>query len=198
MQIKLFGINANTIADAIANIILFFIEGKVKNISLTKNDILKFYYEIKLYMDKHDVFSIIDEESFLRFIKSVLDSTEEIFEEQKKVDPQFVDKFLKKYAGMWKIYAAVNDFFDANDIAALMNSDMSKKIQESINQKMIEDEELLNYKVKRDVDEAIKVYDKLEPVEKDTFVEKAIFTETKTGSSLLGGEMRIRSPWVKE
>jgi hypothetical protein len=198
MKIELFGISANSLADFIANSILFFIEGKVKNISLTKNDILKFYYEIKLYMDKHDVFSIIDEESFLRFIKSVLDSTEEIFEEQKKTDPQFVDKLLKKYAGMWKIYAAVNDFFDANDIASLMNSGMSKRIQESINKKMIEDDDLLNYKVKRDVDEAIKVYDKLEPVVRDTFVEKAIFTEKKEGASLLGGEMRIRSPWVKE
>lgn len=198
MKIELFGISSSSIADFIANSILFFIEGKVKNISLTKNDILKFYYEIKLYMDKHDLFSIIDEESFLRFIKSVLDSTEEIFEEQKKNDPEFVDNLLKKYAGLWKIYALVNDFFDANDITSLMNSNMSKKIQESINQKMIEDVELLDYKIKRDVDEAIKIYDKLEPVERDTFVEKAIFTEKNDSSSLLGGELRIRSPWVKE
>lgn len=127
-----------------------------------------------------------------------MDSTEEIFEEQKNNDPKYVDKLLKKYAGMWKVYALVNDFFDANDIATLMNSDMSKRIQESINKKMIEDEELLDYKVKRDVDEAIKVYDKLEPVERETFVEKAIFTEKNDNSSLLGGEMRIRSPWVKE
>ena len=127
-----------------------------------------------------------------------MDSTEEIFEEQKKNDPKYVDKLLKKYAGMWKVYALVNDFFDANDIATLMNSEMSKSVQRSINKKMIEDDDLLDYKVMRDVDEAIKVYDKLEPVERDTFVEKAIFTEKNDSSSLLGGEMRIRSPWVKE
>jgi hypothetical protein len=198
MKIKLFGITADTIPDLISNIILFFVERNLSKLSLTRNDIMKFYYEIKLYMDNHDIFSIIDEESFLRFIKSVLDSTEEIFEEQKKNDPKYVDKLLKKYAGMWKVYALVNDFFDANDIATLMNSEMSKSVQRSINKKMIEDDDLLDYKVMRDVDEAIKVYDKLEPVERDTFVEKAIFTEKNDSSSLLGGEMRIRSPWVKE
>jgi len=198
MQIKLFGITANTIPDLISNIILFFVERNLSKLSLTYNDIMKFYYEIKLYMDNHNMFSIIDEESFLVFIKSVLYSTEEIFDEQKKNDPKYVDKLLKKYAGMWKVYALVNDFFDANDIATLMNSDMSKNVQRSINKKMIETEELLDYKVKRDVDEAIRIYDKLEPIERDEFVGEAIFTEKNDSSSLLGGEMRIRSPWVKE
>lgn len=195
MEIKLFGITKNFIADLIANTILFFVGNKVKDISLTEKDIMKFYYEINLYLKKYNVFSVVDQETFLKFIKGVLDETEVIFEEQKKNDPEFVNKLLKKHAWLWNIYATINDFFDANDIATLMNSDMSKKIQESLNKKMIEDEELLNYKVHRDVDESIKEYEKKEM--KETFVDKAVLTETKEGGSL-GGQLRIKAPWIED
>lgn len=56
MKIKLFGITADTIPDLISNIILFFVERNLSKLSLTRNDIMKFYYEIKLYMDNHDIF----------------------------------------------------------------------------------------------------------------------------------------------
>ncbi len=199
MELKIFGIGKSNIFDVIAGIILFFVGNKVKNISLTEKDILKFYYEVNLFLEKHNVFSIVDKESFLKFIKTVLDQTEGIFEEQKKSDPEFVDKLLKKHAWLWNIYVSINDFFDVNDIAALMNSDFTKGIKDSLNKKIIEDEELLNYKIKRDVDVAIQEYEKVEMFEPSDFQKEAIITEKKNENNPFGfDEIRIRGSWVKD
>ena len=65
------------------------------------------------------------------------------------------------------------------------------EIKTQINKKIIEIPELLDYKVKRDVDYAISDYKKQEPKEEPNF----IFTETLEGETALGGEMRIQSKW---
>lgn len=51
----------------------------------------------------------------------------------------------------------------------------------------------LPHKIDRAVEEAQKAFDQQVEDEKP----KPHFTEDKTGSSLLGGEMRIQAPWKK-
>lgn len=66
-------------------------------------------------------------------------------------------------------------------------------IEDEVNAQVIKNPELLDGKVKSEVSMAI------EEVElPKSGVDKPIFTEVKEGSTALGGEMRIRAPWVKE
>jgi hypothetical protein len=66
-------------------------------------------------------------------------------------------------------------------------------IDEELNSQVIKTPELLDAKVKAEISLAI---DELNLPESG--VDKPIFTEVKEGSTALGGEMRIRGPWVKE
>jgi hypothetical protein len=80
---------------------------------------------------------------------------------------------------------------------------VTDEIKYQINKKIIETPELLDYKVKRDVDMAISDYNKevkklgLEPPDnKPIYSEKP--PDGSSAQDLLGGEMRLRAPWVKE
>ncbi|AEC53057.1 hypothetical protein SCRM01_111c [Synechococcus phage S-CRM01] len=66
-------------------------------------------------------------------------------------------------------------------------------IEDELNAQIIKTPELLDAKVKADVSIAIEELNLPE-----SGVDKPIFTEVKEGPTALGGEMRLRAPWVKE
>ena len=71
--------------------------------------------------------------------------------------------------------------------------DIPDWIEDELNSQVIKNPELLEAKVKSEVSMAI---DDLNLPESG--VDKPIFTEVKEGPTALGGEMRLRGPWVKE
>lgn len=82
-------------------------------------------------------------------------------------------------------------------------SEITKEIRDQLNRKTIEDSELLDYRVKRQVDDAINQYERLTGdygevrIPSPRYSEKPINDELQTGESrLLGGEIRLCAPWV--
>ena len=67
-------------------------------------------------------------------------------------------------------------------------------LSQQISERFIEDEQLLDVKVKEDVTEAIEQYEELTGPKEPVII--PVFSETKEGDTLLGGEMRLRAPWV--
>lgn len=62
-----------------------------------------------------------------------------------------------------------------------------------INDMVLEREELLNRRITRDVDEAIREYNKA--VGEEPAIPPPIYSEETEGDTLLGGEMRLTAPW---
>lgn len=75
-------------------------------------------------------------------------------------------------------------------------------IQDQINRRIIQDKELLDYKVKRDVDEAILNYERMTGDDGRVQIAKPRYSEKVPDGSkaqeLLGGEMRLCAPWVPD
>ena len=83
--------------------------------------------------------------------------------------------------------------------------DLTKEIRDQMNRKIIEDPELLDYRVKRHVDDAINEYERstgdygVVRIPSPRYIERPINPELQTGESkLLGGEMRLCAPWVPD
>ena len=65
-----------------------------------------------------------------------------------------------------------------------------------INELILQSPELLEERISRDVDKAIDEYkDMVEWKEPEI---KPVFSEKKEGETPLGGEMRLRAPWIKD
>lgn len=101
---------------------------------------------------------------------------------------------------IWKFYYEVQKFIKWD----LPNeNDLLKEIRDQMNRRIIEDPELLDYRVKRQVDDAINEYERSTGdygdvrIPSPRYIEKPINPELQTGESkLLGGEMRLCAPWV--
>lgn len=101
---------------------------------------------------------------------------------------------------IWKFYYEIQKFIKWD----LPNeSDLLKEIRDQMNRKTIEDPELLDYRVKRQLDDAIREYERsigdygVSRIPLPRYIEKPINPELQTGESkLLGGEMRLCAPWV--
>jgi len=65
-----------------------------------------------------------------------------------------------------------------------------------INEVILRVPELLQNRISRDVDKAIDEYKDVVEWEEPKI--ESVFSEKKEGETLLGGEMRIRAPWVKD
>jgi len=76
------------------------------------------------------------------------------------------------------------------------------EIQDQINRRIIQDKELLDYKVKREVDQAIYDYERLTGDDGRVQIAKPRYSEKAPDGSkaqeLLGGEMRICALWVPD
>ena len=195
MRINLLGKQsaASAILVAAVNGIIFWF--KKHKVQITENEIYQLYYEIDRFIERSKINKLvekIDEEEFYKF----LDEFVNVVDVELTKNP----KFLENKIILWKIFAACQDLLNKKWVRS---NPVTDEIKYQINKKIIETPELLDYKVKRDVDMAISDYNKevkkmgLEPPDN-----KPIYSEkTSDGSAaqdLLGGEMRLRAPWVKD
>lgn len=177
---------------AVNGIILWFKRYKVE---VTENEIFQLYYEIDRFIERSKINKFVEkinEEEFYKFLDEFVNAVD--------VELTKNPKFLENKVILWKIFAACQDLLNKKWVRS---NPVTDEIKYQINKKIIETPELLDYKVKRDVDMAISDYNKevkrmgLEPP-----VNKPIYSEkTSDGSAaqdLLGGEMRLRAPWVKD
>jgi hypothetical protein len=215
MKINLFG--RQTLASLIITVTINFIKFKFKKFDIDEITLWKFYYEFNKFIERSPLKSISSEEEFTLLMVEVLKLFEKFFEERTKKDPDFMNKLLKQNSYLWSIYKFFSDFINRETIFKIINNPLSSELQEQVNKKIIETPELLDYKVKRDVDYAIKDYEKLESpppinmtnevilkdLEKNSFsetqkkiVKDAVYSEKEpdgsVAQSLLGGEMRIQ------
>ena len=183
MEINFFG--KKTLASLILFSLVNFIQFRFKDFNIDEMFLWKLYYEIQKLIERSPHKKIATEEEFSLLINDLIEEFDIIFEERVKQDPNFKEKFIQQNSKFWGLYKTVSTFFSKpNPIV--------DEIKTQINKKIIETPELLDYKVKRDVDYAISDYKKQEPKEEQNF----IFTETLEGETALGGEMRIQAKWT--
>lgn len=188
MEINFFG--KKTLASLIIVSIVNFIKFRFRQFNIDEMMLWKIYYELQKSLERSPLKKIATEEEFITLMTSSLKFFEEFFDEQIKKDPEFMDKLLKQNSYLWGVYKFISDFINNQNVL----SPIAKEIKSQINKKIIETPELLDYKVKRDVDYAISDYEK-----KETKIKKEpdyIFTETLEGETPLGGEMRIQAKWM--
>lgn len=158
-------------------------------LKISDEDIWKLYYEfdklfermkVKQYLEK------IDEEEFLKFITEFVESIDKEWAK----NPTFMEN--KKI--FWDIFVYIKKYLNED----MMKNPLMNEINFQINQNIIQNEEVLNYKIKRDVDFAIQDYEKEVP--KNLNETQPIYSEKppdeSVAQSLLGGEMRLTAPWA--
>ena len=177
--------NKADIFSAILSVIVLWLKRTVKvrlNVDLPDDIIWKLYYEIKRYVEKTQVGKLlqdIDKEQFLNFMKEFIDVIDE-------EHPAFLDN----HELMWDLFVLIKDYVNSD---WLKQNAFTESLAEAVNRKIISTPELLEYKVKRDVDEAIKEYEKTE-----TVVDTVPVIEIKENVSNPFGfdEIRIHARWI--
>lgn len=195
MRINLLGKQsaASAILVAAVNGIIFWF--KKHKIQITENEIYQLYYEIDRFIERSKINKLVEkinEEEFYKFLDEFVNAVD--------VELTKNPKFLENKIILWKIFAACQELLNKKWVRS---NPVTDEIKYQINKKIIETPELLDYKVKRDVDMAISDYNKevkkmgLElPDNKPIYSEKP--SDGSTAQDLLGGEMRLRAPWVKD
>lgn len=215
MKINFFG--KKTLASLIIVSVVNFIKFRFKQFEIDELMLWKFYYEFQKFIERSPLKKISSEEEFTSLISDVLKIFEKYFDSRIEKDPDYMNKLLKQNSYLWRIYKFFSDFINGDGLLKVINSPISEEIQDQINKKIIETPELLDYKVKRDIDYAIEDYEKLEipkpinmtnevilkDLEKNNFsetqkqiVKDAVYSEKEpdgsNAQSLLGGEIRIQ------
>lgn len=195
MRINLLGKQSAASAILVASVNGIILWLKRYGVKVTENELYQLYYEVDRFIERSKINKFvekIDEEEFYKFIDEFVNVVD--------VELTKNPKFLENKIILWKIFAACQDLLNKKWVR---NSPVTNEIKYQINKKIIETPELLDYKVKRDVDMAISDYNKevkklgLEPPQnKPIYSEKP--PDGSTAQDLLGGEMRLRAPWVKE
>jgi hypothetical protein len=185
---------ASAIIVAGVNWIQFWLKSKT-GIELKEDIIWKIYYELDRFSDRlklQKMIESIDEEEFFEF----LDEFIEVVDEETVKNP----KILENKQLLWEIFKVLKEFSKKGWVK---DNPITNEVKFQINKKINETPELLNYKVKRDVDMAILDYNKevkkmgLEPPDnKPIYSEKP--SDGSSAQDLLGGEMRLRAPWVQD
>lgn len=199
MKINLLG--KQTIASVILVSIITWITFQLRNFDLPENFIWKAYYEAT---------RIYEENPLDKTFKNLLIEILSILEIEIDKNPELVRIITKNYTFLWDLYLQLKTQINPE---WLKDSPITEEIKNQINQKIINDPDLLNYKVHRDVDRAIDRYKKqvgrpitmkeeviLKAVKnyKKTerlIVENAIYYEIKN-DSILGNTMGIRGAWT--
>ena len=194
--------STNGISDFFAQIIvggtITFIKTRLWfwNISISDELVYKTYYEFKQWMVRHNVDDIIDRDQFIDIMVKVLKAVEGGVDEELIKDPEFIEKTLKKHSWLWLIYSIFRDYVTSENVNKVADSPITKAVDRYLNKVMIAKPNLLDYKVKRDVDFAIEDYNNEIESESEDF--DPVFTETLHGDTILGGEMNISAPWQPE
>lgn len=215
MKLNFFG--KKTLASLIIVSTVNFIKFRFKQFEIDELMLWKFYYEFQKFVERSPLKKISSEEEFTLLLVDILKIFEKYFDTQVQKDPEYMNKLVKQNSYLWRIYKFFSDFINGDGVLKAINSPISKEIQDQINKKIIETPELLDYKVKRDIDYAIEDYEKLEipkpitmtnevilkDLEKNNFsetqkqiIKDAVYSEKEPDGSnaqnLLGGEIRIQ------
>lgn len=191
--------STNGLTDFIAQIVvgggIAFIKTRLWtwNIRISDDFIYKTYYEFKEWMIRHNIDDIVDRDQFIEIMISVLHAVEGGVDEELARDPEFIEKTLKTHSWLWVVYSIFKDFVTSNNIKKIADSPVTRSLDQYLNGVMIEKENLLEYKIKRDVDFALE--DAQEMLDLSTEIYGPIFDETIDYDSPLGGEMEISSNW---
>jgi len=181
---------ASAIIVAGVNWVRFWLKSKT-GIELEENIIWKIYYEFDRFSERlklQKMIESVDEEEFFKF----LDEFIEVVDDETVKNP----KILENRQLLWEIFKVLKELSKKGWVR---DNPVTDEVKYQINKKINETPELLDYKVKRDVDRAISDYKKeSEKIHKPEPEIKPIFTETLEGETLLGGEMRLRAPWINE
>lgn len=181
---------ASAIIVAGVNWIRFWLKSKT-GIDLPENVIWKIYYEFDRFSERMKLLKMVEninEEEFFEF----LDEFIEVVDEEAVKNPEILQK--KQFA--WEIFKVMKEL---SKNGWVRDNPVTDEVKYQINKKINETPELLDYKVKRDVDRALNDYHKEEKkINRPEPEIKPIFTETLKGETLLGGEMRLRAPWMEE
>lgn len=200
MKINLFG--RKTIASAIIASVVAGITFQLRNFNLPENFIWKIYYEAVRFYEENPV-----DKKFKDLLVEIL----KIFEIEVDKNPELVRIITQDYTFLWDLYLKLKTKLDPD---WLHNNPISKELRDQINRKINTDPELLNYKVKRDVDRAISRYERQvkRPI---TMKEQAIIEAAKNygatqkliienavyyeipNNSVLGNTMGIRGSWTE-
>ena len=188
MRVNLFGKQSLASAIIVGGVtwIRFWLKRKT-GIDIPENVIWKIYYEFDRFAERMKLAKMVEEvneEEFFEF----LDEFIEVVDEESVKNPKILEK--RKLA--WEIFKVIKEL---SKNGWMKDSPIKEEVEYQINKKINETPELLDYKVKRDVDRALHDYNKQVEDEEEP---QPIFTETLEGETLLGGEMRIRAPWVEE
>lgn len=199
MKINLLG--KKTIASAILISIVSWITFQLRDFNLSKDFIWKAYYEATRIYEENPI-----DQKFQDLLLEIF----KILEIEIDKNPELVRIITRDYTFLWEFYLSLKSKINPN---WLKGNPITEEIRNQINQKIITDPELLNYKVKRDVDRAISRYEKevrrpvtmkeqhiLKTIQhydsiSKTIVENAIYYELPN-NSILGNTMGIRGSWT--
>lgn len=159
-------------------------------LEISENDILKLYYEFDRFNERtklNHFFENIDEDKFYEFLNGLLNAIDVEWDKN--------PEFLANRKLVWEAFMSLKQFVNAKWIKGSMTDNLS----EELNQRIINNPELLDYKIKRDVDVAILDYEKkveelkIESDNLPTYIES--IPDGSYAQSILGGEIRIVAPW---
>jgi hypothetical protein len=183
---------ASAILVSVVNGITFWL--RKYDVNVSENELYQLYYEIGRFLERSKIGKFlqkVDEQQFYNF----LDEFIKVVDSEVTKNPRFFDNKVI----LWKIFSFFQNLLNKKWIR---NNPVTREMQYQINKKIIETPELLGYKVKRDVDMAIMDYNdevkkmNLDPEIKPIYSEKP--SDGSNAQNLLGGEMRLRSPWMDQ
>ena len=174
------------------NWLRFWLKSKF-GIKLSENDILKLYYEFDRLSERMNLDELtekVDQDEFYEFLNGLIGAIDEEWDKN--------PEFLENRKLFWEIFVSVKQYMKKE----WLDSSIRKDVEEELNRKIIEKPELLNYKVKRDVDMAINDYEKKVGKHHSENHKSHIYTESAAdgsiAQSILGGEMQITSTWKND
>lgn len=156
MEINFFG--KKTLASFVLTMVVNAIKIRFREFEITDEILWKAYYELNKLVERTPLGKIATKEEFAEKLVEVLDVLEGEVARQKERDPDFVKKLMKKHAWIWEIYQLFSDYVTKENVESATDNFLMDEIKLQINQRMITDPTLLDYKIKRDVDYAIEDY----------------------------------------
>lgn len=153
MKIK--GSPTSLLASLIINGAISFIKFRVKDVKITDEFIYKLYYEVETMMDHFNLDEIVDQDQFTDVMVKSLHLLEGEIDEKLEEDPEFIERLMDKHSWLWSLYKTFRNFVTSENIKNIRESKVSQEINRQINNTIINDDKLLDYKVKRDVDYAL-------------------------------------------
>ena len=168
------------------------------DVSISDEMIYKTYYEFRNWCARKNISDFVDSDQFIDVVVDVLKLVEAEADRQLLKDPDYIKVTLKKNAWLWRIYSFFRNYVTSENIKAVSDSPVTKAIDKYLNSVMIANPLLLDYKVHRDVDFAIEDYRDLTGDKGEAKIEQPTFTEELEGETLLGGELRLTSPYKQD